>query len=56
MTYAETYTRCNAALNFFADTTDVDYLAGLSAAEVMQEDSVNKSMAIDIKELRQFGY
>ena len=48
--------RVNNALNFFSDTTGIDYCEGLSAAEIMQEDKINSDSVADFNELRKLGY
>lgn len=56
MSYNKIVSRVNAALNFFADTTDVDYMEGFSCAEVMSQDADIKQEVWLFPELRRLGY
>lgn len=56
MNQADIVHRVNAAMNFFADTQDVDYMEGFTPAEVRAEDrDLQKDLWI-FPELKRFGY
>lgn len=56
MKYTDIVARVNAAMNFFADTKDVNYMEGFSAVEVMEYDSENKQDVWVFPELKKMGY
>ena len=45
--------KVNKACNFWADTIDVDYVEGLSAAEIMEQYAIDKDMIKYFPELRE---
>jgi hypothetical protein len=54
MTYEKRAQIVNKCLNFFADTTDVDYVEELSAAEVQREYAECRDMARDFPEIKKY--